>query len=637
MRRSLPICLLLVAVVALAAPPSAPAAGDDHAELRAPARGASWLAIAPRAFVAELEPLRAHREATGLPARVVAVEDVIDAFATAPDAPPEDAVLAFVRHASAAWPAPRPRYLLLVGRPAGPKGKTVPTFHRAAIESARELGERVIARNRRAATDHPYAVDDEAAPFTIARAVGRLPVANAAELRELVAKIVAVDRAPVPGLWRRRISLVAGQAGFGAGADATIEAFFARAVAGRIPERYDVDFTYAKPGSPWFYPPEAISDRVVEVLDGGPLVFAYVGHGQRFAFDSVAAGKRKQFAILDREALAQLRRRAGTRLGRSLAIVSACDTGWFDDPDPARRGIAEEMALGRAGPLAVLASSRVSHPYANAVLSIAILETLFAAERELEPGGAADGERILRVGDVIATAKAELGDDRGGGPLRRTVDAGASAFVEGGRKRLRALLAEETAIFNLFGDPASVVPIPPSLSMTVTAGGEAPVDRIAAGARLRIRGEVPGAGSGVVHLSLERPREQATRLRAAPLPKGADLDPDAPGAAALRAKILARYLEANDWVVARREVRVRDGRFDGSLRVPAELRGKLVVKAAFVASTDADRTAGGGATRAGAVLVTVTAPGVDAPDPEPEPAPPSAKKPRTFYSRAGDR
>ena len=77
-------------------------------------------------------------------------------------------------------------------------------------------GEKAIAG------DNWYAdLDDDQLPDV---SIGRLPADSPDDLRTMVDKIIAYERRPAPGNWRRRINLVAGLGGFGAIADAAIEA-----------------------------------------------------------------------------------------------------------------------------------------------------------------------------------------------------------------------------------------------------------------------------------------------------------------------------------------------------------------------------------------------------------------------------
>jgi len=85
----------------------------EPATLRAASNRADYLLIAPRAFLAAVEPLVSRRESQGLAARAVALEDVAAEFGGGEAS--AEAVRAFVSYAFHSWSRPSPRYVLLVG------------------------------------------------------------------------------------------------------------------------------------------------------------------------------------------------------------------------------------------------------------------------------------------------------------------------------------------------------------------------------------------------------------------------------------------------------------------------------------------------------------------------------------------
>jgi hypothetical protein len=94
-------------------------------------------------------------------------------------------------------------------------------------------------------------------------------------------------------------------------------------------------------------------------------VFTYIGHGSPEAFDHVNVGNRV-YPILTANDVDSL-----ASEGRSpvMAII-ACSTGRYDDPK--RDCLAEKLLLREGGPIAVIAASRISHPYPNGLLGKSI-------------------------------------------------------------------------------------------------------------------------------------------------------------------------------------------------------------------------------------------------------------------------
>ncbi len=448
-----------LAVVALAVA----LAGVGPARAQAPARGEPevWVAVAPRALVAALEPLRAHREREGLRALVVVTDEVDRGLGGA--RPALARRQAAYREAALAH---RPTYLLLVGGPDAVPGYAVAETY----------------------TDRPWGdLDGDGLPEV---SVGRLPARDAGELTRMVARTVAYEttlRAPDP--WRKRCALVAGEGRFGPAIDLLLEQMFQRIVASKIPAGYDVDLTYANPTSPYCYAPEGFSDRVVERAQEGALVLAYVGHGELRSVDDLTVrgpdGRVRRYPVLDAGRAADLATDAPP-----VVVALACWTGNFEDP---RRSIGEELLRTGRGPVAFYGATRVSHPVHNALLGIALIGQLFG-----EDGPARLGPAVDRAETTL------LRDD--GDPLRAEVRGLALPFV--GARELEAECPRHVDMYNLLGDPALRLARP-----TGRVALEAPA-RAAPGAPLAVSGHAPGARGVVVTLELAR-----DRLRPAPGPE----------------------------------------------------------------------------------------------------------------------
>ncbi len=81
--------------------------------LRAATNQADWIVVAPEALLPAAQDLAAHREAQGLAAMVVSLEDVVVEFGHGEAGP--HAVRDFLAFAFHHWAAPSPRYVLLLG------------------------------------------------------------------------------------------------------------------------------------------------------------------------------------------------------------------------------------------------------------------------------------------------------------------------------------------------------------------------------------------------------------------------------------------------------------------------------------------------------------------------------------------
>jgi hypothetical protein len=489
--------------------------------------GADWVAIAPRALVASIEPLAAHRKKTGLDARVVALEDVEDAFADGSFGP--EGIRAFLAFTQESWKK-KPRFALLVGdahhdaRPKGDVGAVLPT----ALVDSFENG----------ATASDFAL----APRGVA--IGRFPVRTAEQASALVAKTIAYEQAGT-GPWQKQLAFVCGEGHFGAGADAMIENLFTEAVSKRVPDSLDVDVTYGNPGSIYFYPPDEFSNRVTERLSQGALIVNYVGHGGPESFDHVYWGT-KSYPIFGR---ADAEKVACEGSHNPIVLITACLTGAFDEEEET---VGEALVLNPKGAIAVFAASRESSPITNAILSLELTSRLFKDAGEVDPAARP------RLGERLRAALADLSPTSGEGEGKAVL---AFAKMMGMTDELLAqFLRDGRAVYNLLGDPALAVQYPRAAKL------EAP-EESQAGKTI----EVTAAGLVIERATLERTRKPPSTLKGLP----ESTRPEALTSPEIRKKILKTYGKANDFVVL-------EGKPSGSkatFALPKDLpRGTYVLK-----------------------------------------------------------
>ena len=138
------------------------------------------------------------------------------------------------------------------------------------------------------------------------------------------------------------------------------------------------------------------------------------------------------YPILDQRSAALL----NCRTAPPIALLLACYTGALDGPGPC---LAETLLATPGGPVAVLASSRVSMPYGMSVMAIELTREYF-------------NERPGTLGELLLEAKrATLLRPRGDATavmLGHAGPADQSAQVGPGSRAFRA-----RRVFNLLGDP----------------------------------------------------------------------------------------------------------------------------------------------------------------------------------------
>jgi len=461
------------------------------------------LVIAPGEFAPALDAWRHHREAQGL---AVAVQ------------PPADDLPAQVKkvHGESGG---KLRFVLLLG-----DVKRVPCGYVPA-DTIREW-----EKDPKVATDNLLAdLDGDALPDL---AVGRIPADSAEEAAAMLAKVVAHENDADFGTWRRRINVVAGVAGFGDFFDGLIEAGTTLVLREKVPTAYDLHVTWANPASPFCPPPRAITTTVLERLNEGSLFVAYMGHGSPRSLDWLRFGP-NIYPIFNEDHVEHLEARH-----QPIAFLCCCSTGHFDGaPDC----LAEFMVKARGGPVAVLAASRVSMPYANGILAKEMLDALFV-------------DKTPTVGEMLQLAKRRLMEPKPGDELRNAIEMLAVGWKADPKDRA-AERREHLFLYNLFGDP----------SMRIYQPGRALLKcakRAAPGARLAVEGKSDVAGDVRLELVAER---------TADAPRRANDTDDA---------FAKCYAGANAWVKARSTTKCDGARFETELTLPADLPpGRYFVRA----------------------------------------------------------
>jgi hypothetical protein len=342
-------------------------------------RPGDWATAAHRAdevilsdgeFVDALAPLVAARQAQGLTALVVPVDEVYDAFGGGLVDP--NALREFLRYTQAHWQAPAPRYVLLAGDasydykgylPAATARNRVPAF----VVEAEYTGETV--------SDEPYAdLDGDGRPEL---AVGRWPASTRAELARILARTTAYAQPP-DGPWRTTALFIADPSSpdFAERSDRLVSASGLMATA--VVRVYAAD-------------PQAVR----EAWNRGAWLVNYMGHG------SLAMWGKD--GLMSAAEVAQLQD-AG---GGPLVLTLTCLSGYY--AHPAQVSLGEELLWAQAGgAVAVVSATSLTlpedqEPFGRALIralsdpeTATLGDALLTAQRALDPG--LSGQR-----DVINT------------------------------------------------------------------------------------------------------------------------------------------------------------------------------------------------------------------------------------------
>lgn len=420
------------------------------------------------------------------------------------------------------------------------KARIVPMHYEKAVVNLHWGSEPEIA------SDNYFAdLDDDSVPDV---AIGRLPADNPGDLQRMINKIIAYENA-LPGEWRQRINLVAGVGGFGPLIDNVLEMSTRKFLCDGIPAGYTTTMTYGSWRSPFCPDPRRFHEATLDRLNEGCLFWVYIGHGQKTDLDRVQVPGRN-YHILKSDDADKCRCDAG----HPVAIFLACYTGAFDQPEDC---LAEEFLRREHGPVAVLSGSRVTMPYAMAVLGTNMMDEYFQKKRET-------------LGEVVLNAKRRMMATDDKSPNRALLDAIAQS-ISPVKDKLEDERREHLYLFNLLGDP--LLRLKRNDAVEVTSPTAA-----TSGEEIEITGTTPISGECTVELICRR-----DQLKDLPPKRELYLNADD-----ILRSFDQTYLAANDrrWTAV--AAKVVAGAFTTKVEIPIECKGFCHVR---VTVTGQDRYA----------------------------------------------
>jgi hypothetical protein len=409
------------------------------------------------------------------------------------------------------------------------------------------------------ATDNLYAdLDGDECPDL---AVGRLPAKNASELKRMLQRSIDYEQSQSFGPWRDRVHATAGVGGFGMVADTAIETVARRLLSEGIPDRFQLQMTYASLTSPYCPDPNQLTRSFIGKINQGGLFWVYIGHGNVHHLDEFVVGN-ENLPICSGEHIAQFQ----VQDGPPVALMLACFTGAFD----ARIDCFAEMLLANnQGPIAVIAGSRVTMPYGLSQFSTELMDGCFQ-------------DRTETLGEIVLNAKRRIwnsgskdiskGDKAGDpknlrGKQQALIESMASALSPEGHD-LAEERKEHVRLMNLLGDPLLRIRQPIEMPIQCEL-------QPTAGQTVLIHGKSPVAGQLRLELALARDR----------LPEGINSVANFSGSQDQRETMQQNYSQASDLVLLSKEQEVVHGEFSVELAIPQECRGRCVVRA-FVYGDD---------------------------------------------------
>jgi hypothetical protein len=328
--------------------------------LRDATNQADWILIAPEELLPAAEPLHIHRQAQGLAALAVSLEEIYDAFGFGEAS--SDAVRDFIAHAYHHWTPPAPRYVLLLGDASyDPKGFFTGT-------SRRDLLPAPLTRSTFlwTASDPLYA-STNGSDLLPDLALGRITAGSPAEAQAAVQKILDFESTG---------RTLAGKAVLVADNPDAAGDFEANAndIASLLPSREVQKIFLTQYGT-------ATKSTLMSAFDAGPALVSYVGHGSQVLWGN---SWENIFRAPDVSLLQP-------QPAQPLVLTMTCSNGYFTSPWT--NAIAERLTLTPdRGAIAAFSPSGLSldsaaHLYHRALAT------------ELENGN------HLRIGDLVLAAQ----------------------------------------------------------------------------------------------------------------------------------------------------------------------------------------------------------------------------------------
>ncbi len=497
----------------------------------ASAAEAQWIVATAPAFRKTIEPLCQQRKNQGLHVVIVQTTDVLS----------REDIRAGRAHKlrehinKLCRDYKGPSYVLLVG--------TIGLDERENLAAGLSLRlpplSGAIGRMKGQPSDNGYGcLDDGRVP---AVAVGRFPARSEEEARGMVAKTLEYERDAKPGLWRRRLIVLAGIPAYNPLVDRMVESLALTRLA-RLSPMWTGRAIYSNPQSRFCLPDDLLHSRALQYVQDGEAFTLYLGHSSA---EGLYGGRAR---YLDRDDWSEL----GIKQGKGVFVTFGCLGCQLKGEGGEGYGIA--AMRNASGPAAVIGSHGICFAAMVQLAADGLFESTFvrATPQRL-------GDSWLAIKNSVAHGKI---DDLTFGLLNA---------VDGDKSIPQATQRQEhLEMFLLLGDPALRLP---RMAEDVEVNA---VKSVTAGEKLTVAGRLPARlGGARVRLTLER------TVNSIPEPR-----PDR--GLGSNAQMLANHEQANRFIVAEGEIRDKDGRFQATLDVPAKLPWPRLILRVYAANERAE-------------------------------------------------
>jgi hypothetical protein len=484
------------------------------ASVAAPA-GGQWIVVTAPAFRKAVEPLCTQRKSQGLHVVVVQTTDALttDEIRAGEAGKLREHINKLCREYKG------PSFVLLVGAVESGRREDAEKFVLPPLPGT-------IGRMKGQPSDNGYGCLDDSRLPTVP--VGRFPARTEEEARGMVAKTLEYERDSRPGMWRRRLTILAGIPAYNPFVDRMVESL-ALARFARLSPLWTGRAIYSNPQSRFCLPDELLHQRALQYVQDGEAFTLYLGHSSP---EGLYGGRAR---YLDRDDWSRLR----IGRGKGVFLTFGCNGCQLKGADGEGYGVA--AVRNPNGPVAAVGSHGICFAAMVQLAADGLFECTFA-HRPPERLG----ETWLAIKNGLARGKI---DDFTYGLL----DA-----VDGDKRISQATQRQEhLEMFVLLGDPALRLPVLRE-DVELTSDGA-----VVSGEELKVSGSVPARLNGAdVRITLERTVNS--------VPEALETVPKDPGLARSRV-MLANHDRANRFVLATAECAVKETRFAASLNVPAKL------------------------------------------------------------------
>ena len=289
---------------------------DTASQWRSSSQGADYILLTPAAFMAPALTLRDYRQAQGLRAVAVDIQDVYDEFNYGIIAP--EAIHSFLAYAYASWTAPAPSYVVLMGDgnydPKNYLNNNKTSFFPPYLADADPWIMETAVDNR-----YVTLAGEDTVPDMM---LGRFAVNSLVEAQTMVDKAIAYEESPQDGDWQQQLLAVTDD-NDGGGMFTDISD---RLISCCVPAPYTTEKIYygVAPYTMGTYTNNAI------IAGYGKFLINYIGHGSTAAW----AGTPTLLAIADISKISN-----GAR--QPIVLAMTCKEGYYIDPNPTYNSMAE--------------------------------------------------------------------------------------------------------------------------------------------------------------------------------------------------------------------------------------------------------------------------------------------------------